>query len=75
MSKLKYKPVPHDHKAFLEKASKRKGFREAYDALEEEYEQVRSSLRQPTLKRADRKALSKILKKVPSRRPLPGDEI
>lgn len=37
MADLKYNPVPHNHKDFLEKASKRRGFREAYDALEAEY--------------------------------------
>lgn len=37
MTELKYDPVQHDQKAFLEKASKRLGFREAYDALEAEY--------------------------------------
>lgn len=37
MADLKYDPVPHNQKAFLEKASKRRGFREAYDALEVEY--------------------------------------
>ena len=37
MAELKYDPVPHDQKAFIEKASKRRGFREAYDALEAEY--------------------------------------
>src|SRR4030066_1520368 len=37
MTDLKYDPVPHNHKAFLEKASKHRGFREAYDALETEY--------------------------------------
>ena len=30
MPELKYKPIPYDHKAFLAKASKRKGFTEAY---------------------------------------------
>ena len=30
-------PVLHDHNAFLERALKRKGFAEAYDALEDEY--------------------------------------
>ena len=38
MVELKYKPVPHDHKAFLAKAGVRKGFTEAYDALELEYQ-------------------------------------
>lgn len=37
MSKLKYEPVAHNHKRFLEKAAKRKGFSEAYEALETEY--------------------------------------
>jgi hypothetical protein len=37
MAELKYDPVPHNQKAFLEKASKRRGFRKAYDALEVEY--------------------------------------
>jgi putative transcriptional regulator len=33
MPKLKYKPVPHDHNAFRAKASERKGFGKAYEAL------------------------------------------
>jgi DNA-binding XRE family transcriptional regulator len=37
MANLKFQPVRHDHKAFIEKASKRKGFCEAYEALEVEY--------------------------------------
>jgi DNA-binding XRE family transcriptional regulator len=37
MAELKYSPVTHDHKAFIEKASKRRGFKQAYDALELEY--------------------------------------
>jgi len=38
MAEPKYKPVKHDHKALLERAHKRKGFSEAYDALELEYQ-------------------------------------
>lgn len=38
MAELKYKPVIHDHKAFLTKAEARKGFVEAYAALELEYQ-------------------------------------
>ncbi len=45
MAELKYKPVPHDHKAFLAKASARKGFKEAYDALELEYQVASQMLR------------------------------
>lgn len=37
MADLKFTPAPHDHKAFLEKASGRRGFIEAYEALEVEY--------------------------------------
>ncbi|HQT31768.1 MAG TPA: helix-turn-helix transcriptional regulator [Thiobacillus sp.] len=37
MADLKFQPVRHDHKAFLEKASKRRGFNQAYEALEVEY--------------------------------------
>jgi len=37
MANLKHKPVPHDHKAFLRKAKKRRGFHAAYDALAVEY--------------------------------------
>jgi ribosome-binding protein aMBF1 (putative translation factor) len=37
MANLKFQPVQHDHKALLEKASKRRGFDAAYEALELEY--------------------------------------
>ena len=37
MADLKYAPVKHDHQAFLAKARARKGFTEAYDALDLEY--------------------------------------
>ena len=45
MAELKHKPVPHDHKAFLAKASSRKGFNVAYDALELEYKVASQMLR------------------------------
>jgi transcriptional regulator with XRE-family HTH domain len=38
MAELKYKPIPHDHMAFVAKARARRGFTEAYEALELEYE-------------------------------------
>ncbi len=44
MAELKYEPVRHEHKAFLEKASKRRGFRKAYDSLEVEYALAREML-------------------------------
>ena len=44
MADLKYKPVSHDHEAFLKKASKRKGFKKAYEDLEEEYRLTREML-------------------------------
>ncbi len=37
MAEIEYQPVRHDHKAFLSRASKRKGFTEAYDSLAVEY--------------------------------------
>jgi DNA-binding XRE family transcriptional regulator len=37
MAELKYKPVKHNHKAFLRRADARKGFSDAYNALELEY--------------------------------------
>ncbi len=44
MAELKYDPVRHDHDAFLEKALKRRGFRNAYGALEVEYALAREML-------------------------------
>lgn len=44
MADLKYKPVSHDHEAFLKKASKRQEFRKAYEDLEEEYKFTREML-------------------------------
>ena len=44
MADIKYKPVSHDHEAFLKKASKRKGFKKAYEELEEEYRLTREML-------------------------------
>jgi DNA-binding XRE family transcriptional regulator len=45
MADLKYKPVPHDHEAFMARASARKGFSRAYDALELEYQVVNQLLK------------------------------
>jgi DNA-binding XRE family transcriptional regulator len=44
MADIKYKPVSHNHEAFLKKASKREGFRKAYGDLEEEYRLTREML-------------------------------
>ena len=44
MPKTKYESVRHNHKEFLDRASKRKGFREAYDSLELEYSLSREML-------------------------------
>lgn len=44
MDDLKFKPVSHDHEAFLKKTSKRKEFRKAYEDLEEEYRLTREML-------------------------------
>ena len=44
MADLKFKPVTHDHNAFIEKAKKREGFKKTYDDLEEEYALVKEML-------------------------------
>jgi DNA-binding XRE family transcriptional regulator len=44
MDKIAYKPVSHDHEAFLKKALKRKEFRKSYEGLEEEYRLAREML-------------------------------
>lgn len=44
MTDLKYKPVSHDHEAFLKKVLKRKTFKKAYEDLEEEYILIREML-------------------------------
>ena len=44
MAELKYKPVAHDHEAFLKNAKKREGFRKAYKDLGEEYSFIREML-------------------------------
>jgi DNA-binding XRE family transcriptional regulator len=38
MTDLNYQPVAHDHEEFIARASRRKGFTEAYEALELEYQ-------------------------------------
>lgn len=45
VTELKYKPVPHDHRAFLAKAMARKGFTVAYGALEMQYQVASQMLR------------------------------
>lgn len=37
MGDTKFQPVPHDHNAFIAKASQRPGFEDAYRDLELEY--------------------------------------
>lgn len=45
MAELKYKPVPHNHGQFLAKAGERKGFNDAYNALELEYTVINQLLK------------------------------
>jgi DNA-binding XRE family transcriptional regulator len=45
MANLKYKPVAHNRKEFLAKAGARKGFTEAYNALELEYQVANQMLK------------------------------
>jgi DNA-binding XRE family transcriptional regulator len=44
MAEVKYQPVLHDHKEFIKKALKKKDFKEAYEALEEEYRLIKEML-------------------------------
>ena len=48
MDELKYQPVPHRHKKFLETARAKKGFNEAYEALALEYQLAREMLKTRT---------------------------
>jgi DNA-binding XRE family transcriptional regulator len=45
MTDLKYMPVTHDHEEFIARASKRKGFTDAYEALELEYQLANQMLK------------------------------
>ena len=45
MDERRYDPVKHDHKKFLKEAFKKPGFKEAYDALELEYQVASQMLR------------------------------
>jgi DNA-binding XRE family transcriptional regulator len=45
MANIKFKAVRHNHKAFIEKASRRKGFIEAYEALALEYQLANQMLK------------------------------
>jgi len=48
MVELSFKPVRHSHEAFLAKAATRKGFTEAYDSLELEYQVAHQMLKART---------------------------
>lgn len=45
MTDLKYMPVTHDHEEFIARASKRKGFTDAYETLELEYQLANQMLK------------------------------
>jgi ribosome-binding protein aMBF1 (putative translation factor) len=38
VAELEHRPVVHDHEEFLARARRRRGFQQAYDALETEYQ-------------------------------------
>lgn len=44
MSDLKHAPLGHNHAEFLSRARERRGFREAYEALDSEYRIIRELL-------------------------------
>ncbi|MGE3467232.1 MAG: helix-turn-helix domain-containing protein [Pyrinomonadaceae bacterium] len=48
MDNDKFKPVRHDNKEFLSRAAKRKGFTEAYNALDAEYRLIDEMLKART---------------------------
>ncbi len=45
MDNEKFKPIRHNHKEFLSRAEKRKGFTEAYNALDAEYRLIDEMLK------------------------------
>jgi DNA-binding XRE family transcriptional regulator len=61
VAELKYNPVKHDHKAFLERAHARKGFSSAYDALELEYQVVDQLLKARTRAGLTQDAVAEIM--------------
>lgn len=61
MAELKYNPVKHDHKAFLERARARKGFSSAYDVLELEYQVVDQLLKARTRAGLTQDAVAEIM--------------
>ena len=44
MADIAYRPVPHDHAAFLARAMTRRGFKKAYDEGADEYSLVHELL-------------------------------
>lgn len=59
MAELKYDPVVHDHKAFLDKALKREGFREKYNDREDEYNLIRQMISARTKSGLTQEAVAK----------------
>lgn len=61
MAEMKYNPVKHDHKAFLGRARSRKGFSDAYDALELEYQVAHQLLKARTRAGLTQDAVAEIM--------------
>ena len=61
MADLKFRPIAHDHGAFLEKAANREGFTKAYDDLEEEYALVREMIAARTRVGLSQEAVAEIM--------------
>lgn len=61
MAELKYNPVPHDHKSFLEKALHRKGFKKAYETLGEEYSLIHEMLMARTRSGLTQEAVAELM--------------
>jgi DNA-binding XRE family transcriptional regulator len=61
MAELKYEPMPHDHKVFLEKSMKRKEFKQAYEDLEDEYILAREMLSARTRSGLTQEAVAEVM--------------
>ena len=61
MADLKHTPVRHDHKEFLAKARSRRGFTEAYAALELEYQVVDQLLKARTRAGLTQEAVAELM--------------
>jgi len=75
MADLQYRPVQHDHEAFLEDAGKREGFTEVYGKLAKEYALIQELLRARSRANLTQEAVAEVMgttKSAVSRLETPG---